>query len=185
MPVYTSSRPALPNLAAGAYFAPSGTSSLSSTNAIGSNIGRFHPWIVERPLQIDRIGAEVVPVGEAGSKYRLGVYADNGFSYPGALVLDAGQIAGDSATVQELTCSVTFSPGVYWVGGATQSAPTTQPVIRTLGTLITPVFIGMAFPGANQAVMGYGATMSGALPATYPAAQGPVFGIPRVFMRSA
>lgn len=157
---------------------PSGTyifpHPVSSTGAPTNNQLRLHPWFCPQTLSIARIGAEVTTVGEAGSKVRLGVYADTGAGLPGAILIDAGQIAGDSATVQEITLGspLVLTRGWYWLGGATQSAPTTAPTVRTTNNGNMPpslgflVSAGTATPAANQAPIGYSqASVSGALPA--------------------
>jgi hypothetical protein len=64
---------------------------------------RLSPWVLSNPVTISRIGAEVTLSGDAGSKVRIGVYADDGNGYPGSLLLDAGTINGDSVTVQQIT----------------------------------------------------------------------------------
>ncbi len=75
----------------------------STSNVLGVGTLRAFPVYVPVRTTLDRIGAEVATlIGDVGSKIRLGIYADNGRIYPGALLLDAGTINGDSATVQEL-----------------------------------------------------------------------------------
>lgn len=67
----------------------------------------------------------------SGAQLRLGLYADDGNGYPGALVLDAGSINGNSATVQEITISTPVTAGLYWRVGVVQGVTTTQPTVRT------------------------------------------------------
>jgi hypothetical protein len=190
MPLYTSGRPALPSPAiVGQYVPLFRSNSLTSSNTYGNNTLRVAPFVVESSLTFDRIGAEIAVVGEAGSKLRLGIYADNGACYPGSVLLDAGQIAGDSATVQELTIStMTLAPGLYWGGAALQAAPTTQPTVRTVNATEPPVPVayGTSLPAANSAITAYvSGSQSGALPATYPAGTFGGFAIARLFIRLA
>lgn len=103
----------------------------SSAATLGNGTLRLSPWYLPNPTTLTRIGAEVTIVGDVGSKFRLGIYADNGALQPGALILDAGQVAGDAVAVPELTISQVMLPGIYWVGGAPQSITVTQPTLRT------------------------------------------------------
>lgn len=169
------------------YFCPNTTS--TTTGVATNNRLRAVPFFVPGPVTISRIGAEVTAIGEAGSKVRLGIYADNGTGMPGQLVVDAGQIAGDSATVQELTVSAAIGPGWYWAAGACQSAPTTPPTCRVTGNASYGVLIAYAtsVPGTNAAATGlYVDSVSGALPTTFsagfPFASGNAF---RIFVKVA
>lgn len=167
----------------------------AASNTLGNNTLRLSPWIVPRPVTIDRIGTEVLAtVGEAGSIVKLGVYADlvDGYGgYPGLLVADffardAVSIDGTSATVQSLTIApLRILPGLYWVGGAVQGAPTTQPNVRVVtgsslvvGNDVAPIAAG-AFAGYNQT------SVSGALPASFAAAQSIAGVAPRIHFRVA
>lgn len=173
----------------GMYYLTTPHPSTGTSNTLGNGTGRFSPWVVRRAMRFTRIGAEVTAPGEAGSVVRLGIYADDGTGYPGTLVLDAGTIAGDSATVQEITIAQVLNPGLYWVGGVVQNAPTTQPTVRTLaadGTGLMPLTAG-ATPGANQplGVAFVGLNMTGAFPATWPTASPNISGLAaRVFVKT-
>lgn len=177
---------ALPMPATGQYFyinSPHAT----GTAQTGTGTCRVSPWIVGKALTIVRIGAEVSTVGEAGSKFRIVIYNDNGNGLPGTLLLDAGQIAGDSASVQELTISQALTPGVYWVGGATQTVVTTQPTMRIAGTWTPPTTIplGASIPSSNSQAYGVAMTgMTGAAPASFTSAGGSSV-VPRIFAKVA
>jgi hypothetical protein len=74
----------------------------------------------------------------------MGIYADDGSGYPGALILDGGSIStgtGNAGTVATggtpgvymntgISATV-LKPGLYWIGGVVQGVTTTQPTIRT------------------------------------------------------
>lgn len=186
MPLYLPARRPLPNPVAGQYIYTSSQSAVATSATLGNNTLRSTLWIVETTLRIDRIGAEITSAGEAGSKLRLGIHADNGSCAPGAVVLDAGQIAGDSATVQELTVATTLTPGLYWIGGAVQSAPSTQPTVRVNSNYHppAPVPAGASTPGAGGTLVAVSmASVSGAL-ATF-VVGGQASTAPRVFVRVA
>jgi hypothetical protein len=164
------------------------TGSVSTTTGSSPNGQmRVSPFIIPNPVTLARIGAEVTTIGDAGSKLRLGIYADAGGN-PGALIVDAGQIAGDSVSVQELTINVTLSPGVYWAAVVTQSVTTTAPNLRTVAnwTPPVPIFTGNTIPPAASAV--YGLSMTGvtaALPGTFSNSGGAVGVMPRTFVKVA
>lgn len=168
MPLYSDGSRPVPGAGQYLYTASPFTSSTSIT--LGNGTLRLYPWWVDRAVVVSRVAADVATVGEAGSRFRIGIYADNGNAYPGALLSDSGQIAGDSATVQELTISLALSRGLYWIGGAVQSAPTTQPTMRTLGTWTPPVTlaVGSTLPAASGTTAGFSqGSVTAALPATF------------------
>jgi hypothetical protein len=182
-----SSGAVLPRPLAGWYFYSTSAVSNTTSNTLGNGSLRLAPWVVDRAMSIDRMAAEISTVGEAGSKLRLGIYADTGNGYPGALLLDAGQIAGDSATVQELTVSLSLPVGVYWIGGAVQSAATTQPTVRVNSQWYPPVPI----PSSTLPAAGGGAAaalqtgVTGALPATFSSTLASAQTYPRLILRAA
>lgn len=181
----------IPPIKTGRYLYHAQTASLSTSNTLGVGTLRLAPWLITHTLTIDRIGAEVQSAGEAGSKYRLGIYSDDGSGYPGELLLDAGQINGDSATVQDITLGspLTLPPGLYWVGGVVQSVVTTQPTMRTVGTAWTspvPLVTTTTTPAANNACLGYSqSSVTEALPSTFTTSLSTLSKIPRIHVRNA
>lgn len=149
------------------YFEPA-PSGVSTTAASGNGTLRCASSYIPNTATLVRLGAEVTIVGEAGSKVRLCVYGDDGTGRPGSLVVDGGQIAGDSATVQEVTVSSAVGPGRYWFCGGVQSAPTTQPTIRTSVNTSLPADTGTTLPGASAISGGFTMTgVSGACSGTF------------------
>lgn len=179
-----------PLLRAGNYVATSSPNGTQASNALGIGTLRLAPWLVRRTVTIVRVAAEITVVGDVGSKFRIALYADGGDSSPGALILDAGQINGDSATVQEITVNQVLAPGLYWIGGAVQAATTTQPTVRCAGSTWTPpidVRLGGGLPAANFTALGVQSN-SGAVTAAAPDpfAYGSSTGtIPRILVRAA
>lgn len=182
-----------PNVPAlsGNYFYPVSGASNGTSNTLGNNTLRLVPFYLPVATTITKLGAEVTATGDAGSKVRLGLYADNGSMYPGALLVDAGQIAGDSATVQEITLGtpLALAAGWYWIGAAVQAAATTQPTLRTInnstvGTVVLP--IGTTIPSSNGTVIGYSQTsVSAGLPSTFTATLSAISAAPRLFAKAA
>jgi hypothetical protein len=177
-----------PAVAAGQYHYLTSTAAAGTSGSLGNGTLRLAPRVITRTTSWDRLGADIGTAGEAGSKLRLGVYADTGAGLPGALVLDAGQINGDSATVQELTVALTLAPGIWWFGAAVQSAPTTQPSVRTASNWSPPIPIrtGSSLPVAAGTVIGYSETgVTGALPANFNASPTSTGTVPRLLARAA
>jgi hypothetical protein len=149
---------------------------------------RLAPWVVPFPMTIDRLGAKITSAGEAGSKLRLGIYSDTGNTYPGALLLDAGQINGDSATVQELTVSQVLAAGLYWIGGVVQSVVTTQPTVEITNdwTPPVPLLLSTSAPAAAATSVGYAQTsVTGALSSTFTSTVTATGSVPRLHIRHA
>lgn len=168
------------------YFVPS-VAGLGAATPSADNLRCVSEYI-PNAVTLDRIGAEITIVGDAGSTYRLCIYGDDGVGEPGALVVDAGAIAGDSATVQELTISTALNPGVYHFCGVAQNVTATQPTIRALATassgMRVPKSAGTVIPTAGLAIAGYSqGSVSGECPANF-TANPSISGLsPRIFVR--
>jgi hypothetical protein len=160
----------------------------SGTGTLTNGVCRTVPWLISRAVTLTRIGLEVTTAGEVGSLLRLGIYADNGSSYPGALILDAGTVTGAAVGFPELTINQTLGPGIYWMSAATQAAPTTQPQVRQNSTQWTPpvdLLTGSVPPTAGQALVGYFQTATGALPAVFSSTVQTIGAGARIFVKTA
>lgn len=152
----------------GNYFYPIG-SGATSTATLPQATAYAVPWELPAAVTLTRLGVDVSVVGDTGSKIRLGIYADSGW-YPGALVLDAGQLLGDSATVQELTISQALAAGTYWLVAVGQSITTTPPTVRVASgfTPRLPLAVGSTLPSANSLSSSYvQSSVTAALPSTW------------------
>lgn len=158
----------------GSRFFPVSPAVTASSNTLG--VGTLRACPVYFPnVYIKALGAEVTVVGDAGSLVRLGLYADNGFGFPGSLIADAGTIAGDSVASQELAIGPVMLNGWYWFACVVQNT-VGQPTVRTCstGNVLAqgfPLAMSTGLPAAGQqgsALFVNGVT--GALPATFPAA---------------
>lgn len=176
--------PSIPLPAVNHYFFPLGQGSASTSNTLGNGTLRLYPWIVTRSCTLDRLGGDITVIGDAASTVRLGIYADNGSFYPGSLVLDAGTISGNSATLQTITISQALSPGVYWIGGAVQGVTTTQPTVRTMASqTFQPMGLGTSV-STGATVIGYQeSSVTGALPSTFSSTVTTSGGGPRIHVR--
>lgn len=92
-----------------------------TTTALPLNELRAVPYRLEMATSFDRIAVEI-STAAAGSAVRLGIYADNGRAYPGALVLDAGSVAADTVGIKALIIAQALNPGVYWIAAVAQTA---------------------------------------------------------------
>lgn len=166
---------------------------VSSTALSAADSLRLAPCFIPQTLTITRFVGEVTTAGSSGSKMRLGIFADTGAGMPGALVLDAGQINGDSATVQEITLgsSLVLTPGWYWVGAAAQSATPTMPRHGRSGPVGGAgsgflMNLGTTLPVAGVAAAGLAMTgVTGALPSTFNNNGGAVGSVPRILFKLA
>ena len=167
------------------YYAPN--VGIGTSAALGVGTLRATPFVVPNAVTVTRIGAEIATVGDAGSVLRIGLYADDGTGRPGALVSDAGTIAGDSATVQEITVSLGLGPGTYWAASAVQVVTVTQPTVRVAnGFGVPPIDAGPSAPTAATVFVSFNRTgIAGAFPDPFgtPTASGT--GPPRLFLKVA
>lgn len=177
-----------PDLPSGSYIFPISPHAAGAQATLGVGTLRVAPWVVERSTTLAGIGGEITVVGDAGSHLRIVIYAATAAGLPGALVLDAGTILGDSATTQELTISPTLPRGIYFAGGAVQDVTTTQPTVRIAATWTPPIDIrsGTTLPSAGATMCGYSMTgVTGAAPANFSATPTATGTVPRVFVRKA
>ncbi|MFM0503985.1 glycosyl hydrolase family 28-related protein [Paraburkholderia caffeinilytica] len=151
----------------GRFYVSGGQGSPSTSGSLGNGNFRVSPFFVHQASTFTAIGANVTVAGSSGAVIRLGIYADlNG--YPNNLIIDAGTIDGTSATAQQITFGspVTLAPGLYWIGGAIQGAPTTQPTVTVNGNGLQTVG-ATSLSAAMSATAGFSQTATGALPATF------------------
>jgi hypothetical protein len=167
------------DLVSGRWYRVPQASSLSTTPPATALLHFTPKFIANETVTIDRLGAEVSAAGEAGSLVRLGIYADDGTGRPGALVLDAGTILGDSATVQSITVSQTLTRGWYWFAMVNQNVVTTNPTWRILATTAEAAPMDtISTPAAGGVVLSLTqAAVTGALPATATPAGRAVYGV--------
>lgn len=144
--------PPMPAAGNRVYTASPGSETFGSSVSFTNNRLMVYPWIVTAACTIDRIGIAVNGTsGDAGCKCRLGIYADTGSCYPGALIIDAGQVAADVSGAQEATISQALTPGLVWMASVIQSAPTNKPpLIGLAASWIPPIPMASIFSGTFQ-----------------------------------
>jgi hypothetical protein len=179
-----------PIVTGGQHYYPISPASASTSPSNGTNTMKIAPCYLQAQTLI-AVGGEITVIGDVGSKVRVGIYADNGNGYPGALILDAGQLAGDVVAVSELAVGPLAIPaGWYWLGGVVQLVVTTTPTIRTIAAPALPaswVFpLGTGIPTAGSTTGCYSiGGFSAALPATFPggAGVGGTTTVPRLILK--
>lgn len=163
-------------LASGAYISPTYTRAMS-TLAETQGLLRLMPLFLGRDITATELSVQVSTLG-ASATYRLGIYADTGDGYPGALVVDGGTVSCASTGTKTATISQALSAGVYWLGGALQGSGSASFVAAALAPDYCTVMgnkdanPGWIFAGTHSS--GYGATcayhetsVTGALPSTF------------------
>lgn len=121
-----------------------------------------------------------VTTGQTGGAAHIGIYADNGAGYPGALVYDSGALVATGTAVETATPTagtVVLNPGVYWFASIFTASGTFPSVvgIKTLYTGVVGNALGSdtaahALATSGEAVTGISvAATYGALPSTFPA----------------
>jgi hypothetical protein len=142
------------------------TTALTSTGGLSPNLQWGVPFIVTRNCVIDRFGLEITAGGTAGSLSRLGIYLDNGNLSPGTLLLDAGTIANDSATLQLITVNQALPAGMYWLSFVMNSAA--SPTFRTIsaGTYAPVLGVPTTAGAAHRGIIAPAFTFA-ALPSTF------------------
>jgi len=99
-------------------------SSVPSTSTAAAAANRLYasPFPITQLRTADRIGFFNTSA-LAGKKGRLGIYSDNGFAYPGALLLDAGEVDLTTAAQKDIAISQTLPPALYWLALVMDSNP--------------------------------------------------------------
>lgn len=180
-----------PPARSGYYFHPISSATTATLATLGNANMRLSPWHNPRLIKIDRVGAEITAAGDASvSKLRLVIYGNHGsYMWPGSLILDAGQINGDSATVQDssFTGPLTLPAGVYWLGGIVQGVTTTQPTVRVISGSwpLMPMMSTPTTPTANWLAGGLStSSVTGSPPSSFPSTGSSVSAAPRLHMRA-
>jgi len=131
------------------------------------------PLIVAKSLRIDKIQMEVSTL-VAGSTCRMGIYNDNGTTYPSTLISgsDVGTVSGASTGVKTNTFAsqIVLQKGLYWI--ANQCSTATTIVLRGVPATAEPNILGVVSTmGATATGTGWTATNTfGAFPQQFPTA---------------
>lgn len=152
------------------YVGPMGS---RTTIAMAATTEYAVPVFINGTGVLTTIGCEITAAGTAGTLIRLGIRGDLGNSLPGALLLDAGTVAGDAITASgiEITgLSVPVRTGMYWFTATAQSTGGTLPTLRAeTGDAIAGIASTLSGALGATPLTGYvtAATTTGALPTNY------------------
>ena len=161
------------------------TSPRSGTALAGSALtaARMYamPFICPKAITLDRIGVYVSTLSTTTA--RLGIYADNGNCYPGALVLDAGTIDVTTTGAKTITINQALSANsLYWLVIICAATPAIYciPVAGVINVLGTSNALGTAQNAGLYVSQTYGT-----LPSTFPASPTMITAapIPAIFVR--
>lgn len=161
-----------------------------TTGAGTVNVLRAIPYIVSKTTTVDQMAINVTTVGAGGTgNARVGIYADNGNNYPGALVVDAGAAVTTSTGVKTFTTGlpVTLDPGLYWLAYVHDNA-TTAPTMRALAVGSIPPVLGTGSTLPLTPSLGWSVAFTyAALPATFTAGGAVITAVPiwAVFVRTS
>lgn len=147
-------------LRTGGYPQPSPIFSVPATALTANRLyGTYH--IIARDLTVDRITAYITGAGAGGTKARMGIYRVGNNLAPGELVLDAGEVAVDSAPAGlKISIDQALTKGIYYTAINSDGTPTFRFISSTTNG------IGNAY---YYAVSGwYAAQTYGALPDPFP-----------------
>jgi hypothetical protein len=135
------------------------------TRTMTFNLLWLWPFDLTVPVTISALACNVTSAGTAGSTIRLGIYSSDGASGVGALLLDAGTVAGDSTGVKTAAINQAASPDRLWFGAVWQGTNSTAPVLQAY-THAAP-YVGWSAFQQFPSILAYTyAAISGALPAT-------------------
>jgi len=147
------------------------TGCLTSTTSPALGTLWAYPLIVSKTTKFDTINFSVTSVSTAG-KSHVGIYADNGNSYPGALIFDSGDIDTTGTGIKATTITSAkqvFQPGLYWLAYEQDTATGQYRILCGLGTVMNVMAVNINTT-ANQMWHYNVAHTFGALPDPYTAA---------------
>jgi hypothetical protein len=134
------------------------------------------PFPVVRRTTWSKI-AVTVDTSEAAKSIRMGIYADNGACYPGALVLDAGAVSIASTGLRTITFTAAqqLTKGLYWLAFISDSS-----VAKINNAQYHLSILGYGNSTRYRSGYYYLAGTYGALPATFPAGAASTTNLPLI-----
>jgi len=138
------------------------------------------PFYVPAAQSFDRVAVNVTTA--AAGNARLGVYADSGAVYPGALILDAGIVTTGTTGIRWLEANLTLMPGLYWLARLQDATPSLQGLASTGMLALGSEDLGAAWITGYRLARAY----ADGFPAAFPPGAAQITGArPAVFLRRA
>lgn len=165
-----------------AFYATQPGGSVASNKTLNDEVAFAAPFDVAKARTLTKIGVSITVAGAgAGPVVRLGIYADDGSNYPGALILDAGTVSAAAVAYVEATINQSVGPGRVWLVAVPQGCATTSPQVwATLGDLVGAHAAGATLAANNIGCVASSSTIPGALPTPFPAGGGGNATAPRI-----
>ena len=107
----------------------------SATQALTADRLYAVPMVIARATTWDRIAVYIATAAAAGKKARLGIYANGTNLHPGALVLDAGEVAVDATGTKAITIEESLSKGIYWIVIISDGTPSIRKNLYSINLL--------------------------------------------------
>ena len=145
----------------GLYHAGITAAAMSPLATAANNIDLL-PFYVPIAQSFDRIAVNVTTA--AAGNARLGVYADNGAVYPGALMLNAGIVTTGTTGIRWLGANLLLMPGLYWLARLQDATPSLQGLGNVGMLALGSEDLGVAWITGYRLGMAY----ADGLPATFP-----------------
>jgi len=104
------------------------------SGVIALEAGRLYTmmWPLARGVRVDRIAINV-HTPDAGKKCRLGLYRDDGSFYPGALLLDSGELDVSTEGTKDVATALELDAGMYWIACVSDGVPGVRHTFQGLG----------------------------------------------------
>ncbi len=169
------------------WYSSPNTGTALTTGAPTVNRLRAIPFVVSKVMTVDQMAVNVTTAGTA-SNVRVGIYADNGNNYPGALVVDAGTAVTTSTGVKTFTTGlpVTLDPGLYWLAHTADGSAAAT--LRTFAVASLHPVLGYASTLPTNAQFGWDVSRTyAALPNPFTAGAAAITAvpIPAIFVRTS
>lgn len=107
------------------HYLPSPLIASMSNTAIMADVLYAMPYPIAVARTTSHIGIPII-TGDAGKVARMGLYADNGSCYPGALVADCGEFSVADVELSTNVYVQTLTAGLYWIALLSNGIPTTN-----------------------------------------------------------
>lgn len=172
------------------WYSSPNTGTALTTGAGTVNVLRAIPFVVSKVMTVDQMAINVTTVGAGGAgTARVGIYADNGNNYPGALVVDAGTAVTTSTGVKTFTTGlpVDIDPGLYWLAYVHGNS-TTAPTVRAFAVASMTPILGYASTLPTNAQFGWSVAFTyAALPNPFTAGGAAITAVPiwAVYVRTS